>query len=152
MTIGIYMLEFGNGAKYIGQSNNVELRLKKHLQRIREGQHSNWKVRACIGTPVTSILQSCSLAELNSCEINWITHYDSYNNGLNLTRGGGFTREVPVIPMPNPGRRDGYDNPNFVMDNICIILAVLSIACVGLVIIWPPSLVFLIAGGFLCLR
>lgn len=97
MTVGIYMMEFRDGSKYIGQSNNCERRKGEHYESMLAYLHPNKKVRAkfnSYGAPVWSIICECTLEELNDAEILCIKQFNSYHGdlGLNLNRGGGVVR------------------------------------------------------------
>jgi hypothetical protein len=94
---GIYKLEFRTGEIYIGQSISVDSRIKTHLKYLGRGTHGNKDMQELYnlyGSPDTEIIELCAPELLNQEEKKWIAYYDSYNNGLNKTNGGGIKRKV----------------------------------------------------------
>lgn len=98
MSTGIYSYtNKTNGKMYIGQSKNLESRKNKHLscafnpndpnfdaiihQAFRKHGYENFEY---------NVLEECLVDELNDREIYWITYYDTFNNGYNLTPGGSY--------------------------------------------------------------
>ncbi len=155
--IGIYLLEFANGSRYIGQSNNIDRRISEHFNEMQH--HKNKGIRHHFlkyGHPSVVVLEECSLFDLNSREIHWISVYDTYQNGLNLTEGGGFKRAGAPSPettnIPSPAvctATVGKDEP---ASNLPVIITIL-VGCglLWLIYVFPPSLLIMIIG-FLCLR
>lgn len=90
MTCGIYRIYWGTNI-YIGKSQHIEERFKKHLYMLKTGKHHNYLMNiyySRYGLPELEILEECSREELDAKEIEYITKFDSFNNGLNLTKGG----------------------------------------------------------------
>lgn len=90
MTTGIYFLEIG-GEYYIGQSVNIEVRVYKHRYSLQKGSHYNYKLQSSYDqhkNMADGILEVCTIEELNQKEINYITEFDSIQNGLNIVDGG----------------------------------------------------------------
>lgn len=94
--IGIYKFENKtNGKIYIGQSINIEKRLKEH---INNSQNSNTKdystkfYRAIrkygIKDFTFEIIEEVSKEKLNEREAYWVASYNSYKNGYNSNQGG----------------------------------------------------------------
>ena len=88
MTCGIYVLKFnGTNKVYVGQSENIEYRYKKHLQRLKRGDH-NYKMQQAYkdyGSPILEIvLADLTKEELNSNEYEAFKIYDSISNGFNI--------------------------------------------------------------------
>lgn len=85
-----------NGKVYIGQTTRtIEARWKQHLadsamdpMPCNSYLHNAIKKYGSDAFTVTEIEQ-CDNADLNDREIYWIDYFDSYNNGYNLSRGGG---------------------------------------------------------------
>lgn len=94
--IGIYMFENKvNNKKYIGQSRSIETRKKAHYncslnisyngyetkfyRALRKYGYNNFEF---------SILELCSIEELNDRERYFIEFYDSFKNGYNSSIGG----------------------------------------------------------------
>jgi len=98
MTCGIYKIFWDNTNVYVGKSQHIEERYKKHLYMLETNRHHNYLMLinySRYGFPKLEILEECSREELNTREIWWINKLDSYNNGLNLTMGGegSYTKE-----------------------------------------------------------
>ena len=93
MSIGIYKYENKiNGHIYIGQSNCIERRYEQHLtesksERAKKGIDAAIK-KYGIKNFTFEIIEECPQEELDKREMYWISYYDSYNNGYNLTIGG----------------------------------------------------------------
>lgn len=112
MTCGIYILKFkGTDKVYVGQSENVEYRYKKHLQRLKRGTH-NYKMQQAYvlyGVPeLEIILFDLTKEELNPSEYEAFEVYDSISNGFNIA-------EQPSIHGSgelNPGSK--YSNEKIV--------------------------------------
>lgn len=103
MTIGIYSLYWEEqDLIYIGQSSNIETRLKKHLSMLKCNTHPNYKIQRAyddFGTPTSHILDMCEISELDSREATYISEFNSIDSGLNIC-------EV------QSGNGISYDNPN----------------------------------------
>ena len=109
---GIYLIEYPNGKVYIGQSQNIHLRMLEHNSRARVGhrgdrrelQLCDKKIRQYFENGVTEyiVLEECSINELDSKEYYWILYYDA----LNKEKGYNFLDKGDVS-----GRR-GVDHTN----------------------------------------
>jgi group I intron endonuclease len=92
MTIGIYALYWEEpDLIYIGQSKDIETRFYEHLRLLCVGKHPNYKINRTYdtyGEPSTSILEVCSIDELDRLEIQWMEEFNSIHAGLNITPGG----------------------------------------------------------------
>lgn len=94
MTTGIYSLYWEQqDFIYIGQSQNIETRAKEHLNMLKRGKHTNYKVQNAYnlyGTPKHFIIEECSTASCNEAEIYWTKEFDSLNSkhGLNIIEAG----------------------------------------------------------------
>ncbi len=84
-----------NDKRYIGQSRDIKYRRTRHLSKLRAGTHCNQHLQRafrCYGEAglVFSILQECSVDELDSAEVEWIKRYNSTdrNFGYNFSGGG----------------------------------------------------------------
>lgn len=90
--IGIYAIWFEELDKiYIGQSINIEKRIKEHEYLLKFNKHKNdllqevWnKSNKCEYV----VLEICQSKDLDNLEIRWIKEFDSYKNGLNKSIGG----------------------------------------------------------------
>lgn len=88
--IGIYMYENKiNHKKYIGQSTNIERRRKEHLRRPSKYSIFDKELNT-LGEDnfIFSILEECSVENLDDREKYWILFYDTVNCGYNLVIGG----------------------------------------------------------------
>ena len=96
-SIGIYIIYFSDPQKcYIGQSVNVETRLRKHREMLLAANHYNYKLQQeynILGIlPSMDLLEECKPSELNSLEVAYIKEFDSVNSGFNILSGGS----VPI--------------------------------------------------------
>lgn len=101
----IYMLVSPNGKMYVGQTVDLQQRMRQHRNRhkykdsershlynsIRKHGWKNFKKRI--------IEDDVDPNDLDEREIFWIAKYDTYNNGFNATRGGDEN------PMKTEGTR-----------------------------------------------
>ena len=112
MTIGIYKLNFANTSEcYIGQSVNIEVRYKQHLNLLKLGKSSKKLQKAFLdyGTPELFILLECSKEELNSSEAEAIEIFNSVILGFNTCSTAGGTSQIY-----------GEDHGNAVYSNLAI--------------------------------
>ena len=91
--IGIYKItKKENGKSYIGQSNDIERRIKEHQYK------TDLAIELAIrkyGIDAFSyeVLEQCSLEELDAKEIYWIQYYNTFKGfGYNRNKGGGDSR------------------------------------------------------------
>lgn len=91
--IGIYKIQNKQNNKiYIGQSNDIERRIKEHCSPNRCKQ-SRIPVDMAIykygkENFTYEVLEECSINELNGKEEYWIKFYDAVNQGYNCSYGG----------------------------------------------------------------
>jgi group I intron endonuclease len=84
-----------NDKNYIGQTKNFERRMIRHEADSKHPEpmykiHRALKKYGFDNFEVT-ILEECQKEILDERETNWISHFDSHNNGYNMTGGGsGF--------------------------------------------------------------
>lgn len=95
--IGIYCIEnIITNKKYIGQSKDIKERWKSHRWALNHGKHINKHLQASWNKYgqeafIFSVLEECDENKLQEREEYYISYYDSYNNGYNLTTGGEGT-------------------------------------------------------------
>lgn len=90
--IGIYKITNKiNNKCYIGQSINIERRWKEHLNDDIKLDRAIGKAfkKYGINNFTFEIIEICLEEQLDEKEIYWINYYNSYNNGYNMTLGGG---------------------------------------------------------------
>lgn len=103
-TIGIYGIKNrASGKWYIGQSIQIEIRLRHHLTSLRRSDHPNaYLLRAYkkYGEEQFEfvLLESTTRELLGEREKYWITFYQSLSddNGYNLETGGNLNKEVSL--------------------------------------------------------
>lgn len=93
MTCGIYKIEnMYNNKVYIGQSNNIKDRWRRHRNSMKLSELPLYKSMRKYGidTFKFEILEECSIDALNEREIFYIDYYSSYlrEYGYNLSMGG----------------------------------------------------------------
>jgi len=83
---------------YIGQSTNIESRLKDHFRRLKNGKADNSRLQNAWNKYGKECFETCTIEEcikdfnvMNEREIYWIGFYDSLNKkvGYNIAAGGG---------------------------------------------------------------
>jgi predicted GIY-YIG superfamily endonuclease len=97
MSIGIYKIQnLLNGKIYIGQSVDIEKRWSTHKAELKNNYHHNIHLQSAWNKYGEnnfefSIVEECIIDQLNQREIYWISQFNSFENGYNLTPGGGNT-------------------------------------------------------------
>ncbi|HMS90793.1 MAG TPA: GIY-YIG nuclease family protein [Candidatus Absconditabacterales bacterium] len=97
-TCGIYKIISPSGKVYIGQSKNIEKRFcqYKRLQCKSQKALHNSLIKYGVENHIFEVVVKCSPEELNINELKYIQEFDSYKNGLNMTKGG------ETSPMSHP--------------------------------------------------
>ena len=101
--IGIYKITNKKNSKaYIGQSENIEVRWKRHVQDSKNPNSVAYNRGICRALRLHGIenfnfeiLEECGVNELDEKEIYWIAYYDTYRHGYNDTLGGNGSRRDP---------------------------------------------------------
>lgn len=97
-TSGIYKITNNRtGETYIGQSKNIEKRIKSHENELRQGTHHNRGMQADWrrgDTFTFKVLEETSSNRqiLNRKEEKYISQYNSFNQGYNQTPGGQYDK------------------------------------------------------------
>ena len=97
-TSGIYKISNDRtGETYIGQSKNIEKRIKSHENELRQGTHHNRGIQwdYLKGDTFTyKVLEKTSPNKqiLNQKEEKYISQYNSFNQGYNQTPGGQYDK------------------------------------------------------------
>lgn len=92
MEIAIYTLAHPTTkeVRYIGQTNNIVRRLKKHLKTAESSTRhiSNW-IRSLPSPPILTVIETCEVSVRNEREQYWIDYYKSQGYELcNASNGG----------------------------------------------------------------
>lgn len=90
---GIYCIYFDQHPNeyYIGRSVNLYVRLQEHKSALLANRHVNNKLQNYYnkyGMPNFEVLEYAIPNNLIKLEEEYISEFDSYNSGLNLTNGG----------------------------------------------------------------
>ena len=91
-----------NEKVYIGQTKHeIHIRFKEHIKAAKSNSRKNvvlYKAMRKYGIENFHIemIEECSEDKLDEKEIYWISFYDSYNKGYNMTLGGGGGQTLPT--------------------------------------------------------
>ena len=115
-----------SGKIYIGQTNDAVKRWKDHLSAVRNNfgflLHSSIRKH---GTEnfIFEVIEECEDIATNDREKFWISYYDSFHNGYNLTSGGDhdFNRSDETINKMSKSYQRHYRHINE-----CIIIVFLN--------------------------
>lgn len=97
---GIYCIEcLVNHKKYIGESKVIKQRWGRHKRELNANKHSNWLLQKdwdLYGSDnfIFYIVEECPDDELYEKEKYWISEYDTYENGYNITSGGLGSNDI----------------------------------------------------------
>jgi group I intron endonuclease len=86
-----------NGKKYVGQAVDYKNRWRSHRSNLKKGTHGNKYLQNSYNKYGAEafeyrVIAVVDIELLDESEITFIKQFDSYNNGYNLTLGGGGTR------------------------------------------------------------
>lgn len=82
-----------NGRQYVGQSIDIDRRKRQHLYAVAHGEDSVLYTamrKDGVENFIFSILEECSVTELDEKERFWITTLNTYLEGYNANSGGQF--------------------------------------------------------------
>jgi group I intron endonuclease len=94
MTAGIYCIENTiNNKKYIGKSKNINNRFRYHKRKLKNNIHENSHLQNSWNKYGSDcflfyVIEECDELVLSEKEKSYIIHFNSKNNGYNLTDGG----------------------------------------------------------------
>lgn len=82
---------------YVGQSNDIDWRWYEHKSDLNANRHHNKHLQRAYNKYgrnafVWSVLEECSIEQLDEREIFWIAEKNSFYDGYNQTLGGDGTR------------------------------------------------------------
>ena len=95
--IGIYKITNQiTGEVYIGQSIRIKQRWREHCINSVNGTTQLYQAMRNYGLKNFSfdVIEECDKEKLNEREIYWISYYDSFNKGYNMTPGGSEPSKV----------------------------------------------------------
>ena len=101
--IGIYKITNKlNGKSYIGQSIHIEKRWQEHKRNIGSNKNPMYLDFEKYGIDNFSfeILEQCQINELDEKEIYYISLYNTFLNGYNLTTGGNSKKSYILMNFP----------------------------------------------------
>ena len=111
---GIYMISNRkNNKQYIGQSQNIDARIRMHLCLLRNGKHYNchlqsaWNKYGYTAFDI-SVLELCPVSDLNDREMYYICKYDSFQSGYNRTVGGDGIRGTVMSEASRAKMRESH--------------------------------------------
>lgn len=96
--IGIYrIVNKINNKCYVGQSIDINNRIKSHFYYLSRNWYGNYKLQNAWNKYgednfYWEVIEECLEENLDEREIYWISFYNSFNNGYNQTQGGQGTR------------------------------------------------------------
>lgn len=112
-TCGIYKIISPSGKVYIGQSKNIEKRLSqyKRLQcKYQKALHGSF-IKYGVENHIFEVVVKCLPEELNINELKYIQEFDSYRNGLNMTKGGETSpMSYPEIAVKMVGKKHSEES------------------------------------------
>ena len=84
------------GLVYIGRSKNINARVLKHTTDLKNNAHPNYKLQNAYNThgiyTKITILETVLEEVANTIEMQWISEFDSVDNGLNLIGGDIYAK------------------------------------------------------------
>lgn len=100
MNSGIYLIQYLlNGKCYIGQSINVDNRIKEHFRKLRKNKHNNFRLQNAFNKYGEKHFNSiicikCPIDVMDYYEKFYIKLFDSTNFGYNIEHGGNLQKKI----------------------------------------------------------
>lgn len=100
MRSGIYLIQcIVNGNAYIGQSKNLESRIKDHKYKLRKGKHENVHLQRAFnkyGENYFIFVEciNCNIDDLDKYEKFYIRLFSCTEHGYNMESGGNLNKQV----------------------------------------------------------
>ena len=123
MNSGIYQIRNKvNGKVYIGQAQDIDARWRQHRNELNRGVHHNKYLQNAwekYGSELFewSVIEQCSIDQLNQREIYWIEKTGAYGEGYNLTLGGdgtrGYTPDQKWRECHSKLSKERWENPQY---------------------------------------
>lgn len=91
-----------NGKIYIGQTvHEIDIRFKQHVNAAKRNNKSNIALYNAMNKYGSEnfyieMIEQCNNEQLDEREIYWISFYNSYNEGYNMTLGGDGGKTIPT--------------------------------------------------------
>ena len=105
--VGIYKITSPSNKVYIGQSKNINSRIKTYEKLRCKGQTKLYNSLKKYGfkNHKIEIIEQCSIDKLNDLEIHYISLYDSCNTGLNISPGGYLKSKETILKQQQTIKR-----------------------------------------------
>jgi group I intron endonuclease len=100
MKSGIYLIQcITNGRSYIGQSKNLDSRIKDHIYKLRKRKHNNIHLQRTFNKYGESCflfteLIVCNFENLDKYERFYIKLFDCIESGFNMDSGGNLNKSI----------------------------------------------------------
>lgn len=110
-----------NNKVYIGISNNVQARLKRHLRELKQGKHKNEKLQNSFNKYGEenfefNIIEYMEIELLEDKEKELIKQYNSVDNGYNIEYGGNYNKVINISTKKKQSiKRIGEKNANAII-------------------------------------
>lgn len=122
---GIYKItNLLNGKGYIGQSKDIYRRCnEEHLYGGNNIETASFHIYQAFNKYGTQnfkveVLELCNQEELNNREIYWISYYDTFHNGYNMTEGGShFSPNIHSAETEEKRRQTRENNKSLQCEN-----------------------------------
>lgn len=102
MSSGIYIIQCCvNGRVYVGQSKNLESRLKDHMYKLRNKRHENIHLQRAFNKHgekafIFNVCITCSIVDLDRYERFYISLFNSLDFGFNMDSGGNLKKVISL--------------------------------------------------------
>jgi group I intron endonuclease len=121
---GIYCIYTKEFTTYIGQSKDIGIRLRSHINDLKSGRHKNTKMQSDWNMHGASYfafqqVEQCYLSELDERELYYIQKYKTFEYGYNATEDGqGKFDQREIITSGVDGQDENLNKHENVLDVI----------------------------------